>query len=140
MAAPYHFLRTSVLRQITRLLSDFAGPDYRGLYFTVTNGKHVHVDTLLYSTNRRWSKLKKNGRVVKAAEREARFIELVRPLVVQLVDKVTNVHPQTWNYVRVMACIYYESNETEIEVTIDDPLALDLAIAASPFTWDNKLR
>ena len=137
MAAPSLFLRASVQKQLTERLGAMANRHTRGLYFAWDQGQ-LTVDTLLYSTNRQWAKLTKNGKRVLAKDREATFIELMRPQVRKLLDSLTNLNPVWWHFIKFTACIYYESNELDIEVTIKDQDALDQALRRSDFSWCNK--
>lgn len=137
MAADYHFVKGTVLRQLRQKLGDMANRHTRGLYFAWDRGQ-LTVDTLLYSTNRQWAKLKKNGKRVLAKDREATFIEIMTPKVRQLLDSISDVNPLMWTFVSFTACIFYESNELDIQVTVKDERAFDQALRRSHLTWDNK--
>lgn len=128
--AHFHFMaQNSVRSQLTKLLEKFENRKTRGLWMSV-RGNTVTVDTLAYATNVQWRKFK-----VKAADRERAFMDWVRPQVTDMVKQI-QVHPAAWHHLDVMACIYYESGELEVEVNMKDGDIFDRTVALSDTRWD----
>ena len=131
MAANHAKVVHSVNKQLTQLLAQLRSRKTRGLYMRFVNGE-VRVDTLLYSTNDEWRKYN-----VLAANRERAFIDEMRPIVSSLKSKI-RVHPNAWNFLDVMGCLYYENGEIETEISMRDPDTFERSLLHSDLKWDGS--
>ena len=131
MAANHAKVVHSVEKQLTQLLAQLRSRKTRGLYVRFVNGE-VRVDTLLYSTNTEWRRYP-----CPAADRERTFIEEMRPIVTSLKSKI-RVHPNAWNFLDVMGCLYYENGEIEIEISMSDPDTFERSLLRSDWKWDGS--